>query len=166
MKTIIRCLTGVLLFALLSFAFASGIRKVSYEKLLQTASMVCVLQVERVESLEKFYHFRDGRKAKTATTTLVRGKVIKSLFGDCGKEQINTRHHTRAAVGYLTDELKKRYTLLRTGSGIEHQVKQGQKYIFTFEATKIDSKPLNHSRMDLLSDEVKLQELIQRIMKN
>ena len=141
-------------------SFASGIRKVSQKNIIKKATMICVLEVQRVESLEKFYHFKDGSKAKTATTTFVKGKVIKSLYGDCGKDVIDTRYHTRSTVGYVTDEQKKRYILIRTGSGKEHKVRQGETYIFTFVEPKASDKPLAHARMDMLSEEPKLVEMI------
>lgn len=151
------------LIMLASPSFASRIHPQSYEQLAQKITTVCVVKVTRVESEERFYHFKDGSKQLLSEATIAYGDVVKSLYGSCGKDPVISRFVTKSTVKYLSDEQKKFVSLHRPGSGHEHLVEQGEEYIFSFTDFQVSQKEKvenTHLRMDLLQNESEIIKLL------
>ncbi len=156
--------TPLMLIMIVSAVFASRIHPQTYADLTNKISTVCVIKVNRVESEERFYHFKDGSKHQLSKATIVYGDVVRSLYGSCDRAKVVSRFVTRSTVEYLSDTGKKFVSLLRPGSGHEHLVEQGKEYIFSFtdfqvnQGEKIERR---HLRMDLLTDEAKIIKLLE-----
>ncbi|MFT5592442.1 MAG: hypothetical protein ACI8SR_000801 [Oceanicoccus sp.] len=155
--------TTLALLIFVSPAFASRVHPQTYEDLTKKITTVCVLKVNRVESEERFYHFKDGSKHLLSKATIVYGDVVKNLYGSCGNAKVASRFVTRSTVEYMSDKSKKFVSLLRPGSGHEHLVEQGKEYIFSYTDFKEHQQGQvehRHLRMDLLEDESKLIKLL------
>jgi hypothetical protein len=155
---------NLVLIIFVSSAFASRIHPRTYEQLTKQISTVCVLKVSRVESEERFYHFKDGSKHLLSKATISYGDVVKSLYGACGTDKVISRFVTRSTVEYYSDTGKKFVSLIRPGSGHEHLVEQGKAYIFSFTDFKLNQSEKverRHLRMDLLTDESNIIKLLE-----
>jgi hypothetical protein len=151
------------LIMLASPSFASKIYPQSYEQLTKKITAVCIVKVNRVESEERFYHFKDGSKQLLSKATIAYGDVVKSLYGSCGKDKIISRFVTKSTVKYLSDDQKKFVSLQRPGSGNEHLIEQGEEYIFSFTDFQISQEGKvehTHIRMDLLQNEPEIIKLL------
>jgi hypothetical protein len=161
--------TNIVLMMFVSASFASRIHPQTYEDLTNKITTVCVIKVNRVESEERFYHFKDGSKHLLSKATIAYGDVVKSLYGSCDKAKVISRFVTRSTVEYLSDTGKKFVSLLRPGSGHEHLVEQGKEYIFSFTDFKVnqgEKVERTHLRMDLLTDESKIIKLLNTKLDN
>jgi hypothetical protein len=154
---------NLVLIFFVSSTIASRIHPRTYEQLTEKISTVCVLKVSRVESEERFYHFKDGSKHLLSKSTIAYGDVVKSLYGSCGTDKVISRFVTRSTVEYHSDTGKKFVSLIRPGSGHEHSVEQGKAYIFSFTDFKVDQNEKverRQLRMDLLTDESNIIKLL------
>jgi hypothetical protein len=154
---------NLLLIIWVSPSYASKIYPQTYEDLTKEITAVCVIKVNRVESEERFYHFKDGSKHLMSKATIAYGDVVKSLYGSCGQDEVISRFVTRSTVKYLSDDRTKFVSWMRPGSGHEHLIKQGKEYIFSytdFQTNQSEKAERMHLRMDLLQDESKIIKLL------
>jgi hypothetical protein len=154
---------NLLLIFWVSPSFASKIYPQTYEDLTKEITAVCVIKVNRVESEERFYHFKDGTKHLMSQATIAYGDVVKSLYGSCDQDKVISRFVTQSTVKYLSDDGKKFVSWLRPGSGHEHLIEQGKEYIFSytdFQTNQSEKVERTHLRMDLLQDESKIIKLL------
>jgi hypothetical protein len=154
---------NLLLITWVSPSYASKIYPQTYEDLTKEITAVCVIKVNRVESEERFYHFKDGTKHLMSKATIAYGDVVKSLYGSCGQDEVISRFVTQSTVRYLSDDRTKFVSWLRPGSGHEHLIEQGKEYIFSytdFQKNQSEKAERMHLRMDLLQDESKIIKLL------
>jgi hypothetical protein len=155
--------TTLVLMMFVSASFASRVHPQTYEDLTNTITTVCVIKVNRVESEERFYHFKDDSKHQLSKATIAYGDVVRSIYGSCDRAKVISRFVTRSTVVYMSDKSKKFVSLLRPGSGHEHLVEQGKEYIFSFTDFQLnqgEKVERTHLRMDLLADESKIIKLL------
>ena len=61
---------------------ASQVHLQPYGEIAKNITKVCILKVEKVESEEKYQHFKNGVKRLVSTTIIIHGTVEKHLLGE------------------------------------------------------------------------------------
>ena len=140
---------------------ASGVRSVSEQYLVNNFSHICILDVNHVETKENIQTFKNGTSRRISSSLTMKATPIKSLKGDCGASSLTTIYTTPITVTFNEDGLiEKRYTIIKTSSGLEMKVEVGQRYIVSFYDVDQNAGVQRHYRVNAIADSKRLKALI------
>ena len=144
---------------------ASQVHLQPYEKNAKNITNVCILKVDKIESEEKYRHFKNGKKRLISTTIIIYGTVVENMFGKVKDKVIITKFTTVIPVRYSDDaEVVVTKSIQKCISGYEHLPKMGESYIFSY--TWFDNQKIHyHSRMDLIKEKFKITEILKKNKK-
>lgn len=133
----------------------------SYEKVAEDVERACIMKVDRVESEERYQHFRNGVKQKISSTIIVYGTVQKTIAGRFDSKILTTRHTLFVPVDYDEEgNVTMRYSPRLPVSGLEHRVEIGKRYIFSYKKQPDKNSELVHLRMDLPEEEQHIRQIL------
>lgn len=142
-------------------AFASGIRQVSEQYIMNIAVNVCVVEVLKVDTKENIQQFNDASSRRISTSLKMKVNPIESLKGKCGNEQFTTTYTTPITATFDNDgHVEKRYTILKLNTGLELDVEVGQRYILSYLSWDEDLNNQRHQRVNHIKDKTRLMTLI------
>ena len=141
--------------------YASGIRNVSEHYLMKAFSHVCIIDVQQIEITEDRQTFNDGTSRRIATNVIMDATPVESLKGDCGTQPIKTRYTTPKTVSFNDEgNIRMRYTILKTSSGLEMNVRVNQRYIVSFYHWHQGEPEQRHYRINAIEDKDRIVSLI------
>lgn len=154
---------------LLTLSLPSGATEVThmtFEEVLPDISHVLVINVTKIESVEKYRHFPDKEKVLTSSTTILHGTIIEKLLGNTDQKIIVTQHTEEPHVIYSENgEIETYFSPILKSSGEENDVEVGKSYIVSFEEFG-EISPYSHVRVDRLENKTSVKKLIVDRKKN
>lgn len=146
-------LIAVVLSVVSTQVLASGVRHVSEDYLMKTFSHVCVLDVVSVNTEDNLQVFTNGTSRRTSSTLTMMAVPKTSLKGECGEKPFTSVFTTPVTVSFNDDgTIAKRYTIIKTETGVEMHVNVGQEYIVWFDNWQQGDLVQRHSRVNLMAD--------------